>query len=217
MENRVMQDSGGKKPEEGKCVAPSKTPSPWWCPRGITKTQKCRLQKMRQRELAKKKEEKERGYWFNRLRPMTKPKQMWRKKRLAKEEGGSSGEEASKVTPARGEDNPGSGDGNPELGNCNPELGNCHLKSGDWNPESGNYHPESGNHNSDSGNSNPGKGNDWQGEEPVPMDVNMVFTKPARIRVRVSDTIRIGYADMLFPKKHQYGDTDTIFLIKIKA
>jgi hypothetical protein len=76
MENRVMQDSGGKKPEEGKCVAPSKTPSPWWCPRGITKTQKCRLQKMRQRELAKKKEEKERGYWFNRLRPMTKPKQM---------------------------------------------------------------------------------------------------------------------------------------------
>jgi hypothetical protein len=57
------------------------------------------------------------------------------------------------------------------------------------------------------------------------MDVNMVFTKPARIRVRVSDTIRIryadtiriGYADMLFPKKHQYGDTNTIFLIKTKA
>jgi hypothetical protein len=24
----------------------------------------------------------------------------------------------------------------------------------------------------------------------------------------------IGYVDMLFPKKHQYGDTDTIFLIK---
>jgi hypothetical protein len=28
---------------------------------------------------------------------------------------------------------------------------------------------------------------------------------------------RIGYADTLFPKKHQYGDTDTIFLIKIKT
>jgi hypothetical protein len=27
----------------------------------------------------------------------------------------------------------------------------------------------------------------------------------------------IGYADTLFPKKHQYGDTDTIFLIKIKT
>jgi hypothetical protein len=45
---------------------------------------------------------------------MTKPKQMWQVKRLAKEEndssGNSSGEEASKVTPTRGEDNPGSGD-----------------------------------------------------------------------------------------------------------
>jgi hypothetical protein len=40
-------------------------------------------------------------------------------------------------------------------------------------------------------------------------------SKPTRIRV--SDTIRIGYADTLFPKKHQYGDTDTIFLIKIKT
>jgi hypothetical protein len=27
----------------------------------------------------------------------------------------------------------------------------------------------------------------------------------------------IRYADMLFPQKHQYGDTDTIFLIKIKT
>jgi hypothetical protein len=83
---------------------------------------------------------------------MTKPKQTWREKRLAKEEGGSngnnSGEEVSKVTPARGEDNPGLGDGNPELGNCNPELGNCHRESGDRNP--------------DSGNSNPGKENDRQ-------------------------------------------------------
>jgi hypothetical protein len=69
---------------------------------------------MRQRELAKKKEEEERDYWFSHLRPMTKPKQMWQVKRLAKEEndssGNSSGEEASKVTPTRGEDNPGSGD-----------------------------------------------------------------------------------------------------------
>jgi hypothetical protein len=85
---------------------------------------------MHQRELAENKEEEERDYWFNRLRPMTKRKQMWREKQLAKEEGGSSGdisgEEASKVTPARGEDNPGSGDGNPESGNCNLESGNYH-------------------------------------------------------------------------------------------
>jgi hypothetical protein len=49
IENWVMQDSGG-----------------------ITKTQKHRLQKMSQRELAEKKEEEERDYWFNRLWPMIK-------------------------------------------------------------------------------------------------------------------------------------------------
>jgi hypothetical protein len=47
---------------------------------------------------------------------MTKSKQTWREKWLAKEEGNSSndssGEEASKVTPARGEDSQRSGDGN---------------------------------------------------------------------------------------------------------
>jgi hypothetical protein len=109
MENWVVQDSGGKKLEEGKGAAPSKRLAPRWCPRGIT-TQKRRLQKMCQRELAKKKEEEERNYWFNCLRPKTKPKQTWWEKWLAKEEccssGDSSGEEASKVTLARGEDNP---------------------------------------------------------------------------------------------------------------
>jgi hypothetical protein len=39
---------------------------------------------MRQRELTEKKEE-ERDYWFNRLRPMTKPKQMRWEKQLAKD------------------------------------------------------------------------------------------------------------------------------------
>jgi hypothetical protein len=150
MKNWVMQDSGAKKPEEGKGAAPSKRPAPQWCPGGITKTHKHRLQKMRQRELAEKKEEEERDYWFNCLWPMTKPKQTWWEKRLAKEEGcssgDSSGEEASKVISARGEDKPESGDGNPESGNCNPE--------------SGNYHPKSGNRNPDSGNSNPDKEND---------------------------------------------------------
>jgi hypothetical protein len=127
--------------------------------------QKRRLQKMRQRELAEKKEEEEQDYWFNRLWPMTRPKQTWQEKWLAKEEGGScgdsSGEDARKVTPARGEDNPGSGDGNQESGNCNPK--------------SGNYNSELGNRNPDSGNNNLGKENDRQGEEPVLMDVNMVF------------------------------------------
>jgi hypothetical protein len=44
-------------------------------PKGYYKTQKRILQKMRQKELAEKKEEEEQDYWFNRLRPMTKPKQ----------------------------------------------------------------------------------------------------------------------------------------------
>jgi hypothetical protein len=42
-------------------------------PMGITKAQKRRLQKMHQRELAEKKEEKDWDYWFNRLWSMTKP------------------------------------------------------------------------------------------------------------------------------------------------
>jgi hypothetical protein len=71
---------------------------------------------MRERELAEKKEEEEWDYWFNHWWPMTKSKQTWREKWLAKEEGNSSndssGEEASKVTPARGEDSQRSGDGN---------------------------------------------------------------------------------------------------------
>jgi hypothetical protein len=82
MENRVMQDSGGggglgRKPEEGKVATPSKRPAPRWCPMGITKRKKRRLQKMCQRELAEKTEEEEWDYWFNCLRPMTKLKQTW--------------------------------------------------------------------------------------------------------------------------------------------
>jgi hypothetical protein len=121
-ENRVMQDSGGRKPEEGKGAPTSKRPAPWWCPRGITKTQKHRLQKMHQRELVEKKEEEERDYWFNRVRPVTKPKQMWQEKWLAKEENDniSSSEEGFEDNWAKGDSNPGSGSGNPELGNCNP-------------------------------------------------------------------------------------------------
>jgi hypothetical protein len=129
---------------------------------------------MRQREFAKKKEEEERDYWFSRLRPVTKPKQTWREKWLAKEEGCSSSdnssEEVSKVTLTRGEDNPVLGDGNTE-------SVDSHLKSG--------------NHNPDLGNSNPGKESDRQGEEPVPMDVNMVFTVPVEFRVPTKDVTEL--------------------------
>jgi hypothetical protein len=115
-----MQDSGDRKPKEGKGATPSKRPVPRWCPWSITKTQKHRLQKMRQRELAEKKEEEEWDYWFNHLWPMTKPKQTWQEKWLAKEQNGSSDEEEVEVTLAKGGSNLGSGSGNPESGNCNP-------------------------------------------------------------------------------------------------
>jgi hypothetical protein len=105
---------------------------------------------------------------------MTKPKQMWQEKRLAKEEGyssgDSSGEGASKVTPARGEDNPGSGDGNPESENCHSELGR----------------------NPDSGNSNLGKESDRQGEEPILMDDNMVFVIPAEFCAPTEDVTELA-------------------------
>jgi hypothetical protein len=149
---------------------------------------------MRQRELAEKKQEEEHDYWFNRLQPMTKPKQTWWKKRLAKEEGCSSSDEASKVTLARGEGNLGSGDGNLESGNCNPESRNCH--------------PESGNRNPDTGNSNPGKESDRQGDEPVPMDVNIVFTILVEFREPMEDVaeLALGAEHAVFKKPENPGE-----------
>jgi hypothetical protein len=128
---------------------------------------------------------------------MNRLKQTWREKWSAKEEGGSRGDssskEASKVTPARGEDNSGLGDGNLESGNCYPELGNCHS--------------ESGNRNLDSGNSNPGKENDQQGEEPVLMDVNMVFTIPVEFRLPKDDFVEmaLGAERVMFEKPENPG------------
>jgi hypothetical protein len=128
---------------------------------------------------------------------MSRPEQTWWEKWLAKEEGGSSGdsngEEVSKVTLARGEDNLGMGNRNLESGNCNPESRNCHL--------------ESGSHNLDSGNSNPGKENDRQGEEPVPMDVNMVFTIPTEFCAPMEDIMELvlGAERVMFEKPENLG------------
>jgi hypothetical protein len=200
MEHWIRQNSKGKNPEVRKEITPSRRPTPRWCLRGITKMQKHRLQKMCQREVAEKKEEEERNYWFNRLRPMTRPEQTQREKWLAKEEGGSSGKEASKVTPARGEDNPGLGDGNLELGNCISE--------------SGNHHPELGNCNPDSGNNNPGKENDREGEKPVLMSVNMVFTISAQFCAPIEDVaeLALGAERAVFEKlKNPFMDMKPLF------
>jgi hypothetical protein len=99
----------------------------------------------------------------------------------------------ARLPPTRGEDKPESGDGNPELGNCNPEPGN--------------YHPESSNHKPDSNNSNLGKENDRQGEEPVPMDVNMVFMIPTEFRAPMEDVteLALGAECAVFEKPENPG------------
>jgi hypothetical protein len=62
-------------------------PNPRWCPSGLSKPQRCQLQKLRQEEIAMAREEASRDAWFNQVCPMTEPKRTWREKRLAKEEG----------------------------------------------------------------------------------------------------------------------------------
>jgi hypothetical protein len=128
---------------------------------------------------------------------MSKPKQTWREKWLAKEENGnndnSNGEEEAEVGSAKGDPNLGSGSGNPELGNCNPETGICYSESGNQNP--------------DSGNSNPGEENDRQGEESAPMDVNMVFTIPVLFCAPSKDVMEsaLGAERAVFDKPENLG------------
>jgi hypothetical protein len=108
--------------EEAKGTAPSKRSAPRWCPRGITKTKRCRLQKIHQRELAEKREEEQQDLWFNRIRPMTKVKQTWCEKRLArKENGNNSGEEEVGVTSDKGESTSDVGNSNPDKGDDQQE------------------------------------------------------------------------------------------------
>jgi hypothetical protein len=57
MEHRVRQNSESKNSKVRKDITPSRRSAPRFCLRGITKMQKHRLQKIHQRELAKKEEE----------------------------------------------------------------------------------------------------------------------------------------------------------------
>jgi hypothetical protein len=64
-----------------------------------------------------------------------------------------------------------------------------------------------GNCNLNSGNSNPGKENDRQGEEPVLMDVNMVFTIPAEFCSPMEDIAELvlGVEHAMFEKMKNPG------------
>jgi hypothetical protein len=85
---RVMssEQKSGADGEAAAMVAKG-VPNPRWCPSGLSKPQRCRLQKLRQEEIAAAREEASRDAWFNQVCPMTEPKRTWREKRLAKEEG----------------------------------------------------------------------------------------------------------------------------------
>jgi hypothetical protein len=59
-----------------------------------------------------------------------------------------------------------------------------------------------GNRNPDSGNSNPAKESDWQGEELVSMDINMVFMFPTEFCAPTEDVVDLvlGAEHVVFEK-----------------
>jgi hypothetical protein len=129
---------------------------------------------MLQKELAEK-EEEQRDYGFNHLRPMTKVKQRWQEKWLAKEENGSSsGEGEVEVTSDKGGSNPESGNGNSGSGNSNPG----------------------------SGNGNSGEEDDRQEEQLTQMDANMLFMIPTEFCATAKDIaeLTLGVGRAVFEK-----------------
>src|SRR3954462_5094090 len=55
---------------------------PKWCPPGLSKSQKRRLQRMRNHEKVDQEAEKLRDEWFNKERPMVLVANVWRPKQL---------------------------------------------------------------------------------------------------------------------------------------
>jgi hypothetical protein len=71
----------------------------------------------------------------------------------------------------------------------------------------GNHNPNSGNSSPDSGNNSPGKGNDWQKEESVSMDINMVFTIPVEFCAQSEDVMELalGVEHVMFDRSKNSG------------
>jgi hypothetical protein len=96
---RVARISGGRNSEGSSGTAVVKVgrkPAPQWCPRGIRKTQRRRLQKLCQKELGEKRDDEEHDRWFNHARPMMKVKKTRQEKRLAREENNSNSDSSNK-------------------------------------------------------------------------------------------------------------------------
>jgi hypothetical protein len=75
--------STGQKPRvDGEAAVPvtKKMPGLCWCPSRLCKTQRHRLQKLRQVEIATAWEEAEHDAWFNQAHPIIEPKRTWREK-----------------------------------------------------------------------------------------------------------------------------------------
>jgi hypothetical protein len=61
-------------------AAPGTKPAPKWCPAGLTKMQRRRVQKLRARELEEKRREDERDRWFNQERLVVYTRRTWKLK-----------------------------------------------------------------------------------------------------------------------------------------
>jgi hypothetical protein len=75
----VFLGSGQRRPSGA--TAPETTPTPRWCPPGLTPSQRRRIQRMRTQKLREEKAEKERDEHFNTIRPVVPAKQEWRVKK----------------------------------------------------------------------------------------------------------------------------------------
>jgi hypothetical protein len=73
----VVPDYGEEKTDK---VVDSKYLQPRWCPSGLTRTQKCTLQLLWLVDVRGKEQEKRRDELFNKIKPMTPPKQEWKRK-----------------------------------------------------------------------------------------------------------------------------------------
>jgi hypothetical protein len=64
-QQQITQDVQGTEMPKDNMTGTRKTPQPRWCPVGLTKTQRRRLQKLRKAEIEREKAEIERDEWFN--------------------------------------------------------------------------------------------------------------------------------------------------------
>jgi hypothetical protein len=69
-----------------KTTLPSTVPAPRWCPPVLSKTQCWWVQKLRAREIEKRRREAEHDIWFNKEHPMITSKKTWKEKRIEKED-----------------------------------------------------------------------------------------------------------------------------------